>query len=52
MDVDEKVKFLKFSDKTLVAFQVANNLMESANDTGEAGNEPLLVLAVDLCARR
>ena len=31
--------------KTLVALQVANNLMESANHTcEEAGNEPLLVV--------
>merc|ERR1719341_1205833 len=31
--------------KTLVAKQVANNLLESATDTsGEAGNEPLLVV--------
>ena len=31
--------------KTLVALQVANNLMESATDTcGDAGNEPLLVI--------
>ena len=31
--------------KTLVALQVANNLMESATDTcGDAGNEPLLVV--------
>ena len=36
--------------KTSVALQVANNLMESANDTcGEADNEPLLVLAA--CAQ-
>ena len=31
--------------KTLVAKQVANNLLESVTDTsGESGNEPLLVV--------